>query len=82
MITKIRSSYFRLLDIVVNYTGCSKKILHEYWINKIFPFLLEDPDNFIKEKEVINSTTILTEKGWNNFYNEFRHFCLDVLKIG
>lgn len=82
MIEKYRNSYFRLLDIVVKETGNSKQELHKVWTTQIFSFLLENPLNFNTENIENYSTKYLSEQGWETFYSEFRHFCLDKFKIG
>lgn len=75
----MRAAYFALLDEAVNKSGNSKKDLHEYWKGQIFPFLFENPDNFVEESRQQEyppySTKSLTEAGWKTFYEEFRHFC-------
>lgn len=79
---KYREAYFSLLDSITRETGNSKYTLHEEWKSRIFPFLIEDPSNFI-DNEVPNSftTVTLSSKGWETFYTEWRHFCLDVFQI-
>lgn len=80
MIDLIRRSYFRLLDQAVDISGNSKAWLHEYYKSIIWPFLLENPDNFDIISEDI-STKNLSYKGWQEFYNEFRHFCINKYNI-
>lgn len=78
---QIRNNYFRLLDQVVAFTGHSKYDLHMFWKEHMIPFMLEDTDaNFIKPSDEL-TTKNFTETGWNTFYNEFRHYCLDKFNI-
>lgn len=77
MLKKARNTYFRLLDELSNYTGDSKEYLHTYWKNRCFKFLNENPENFIKESEEI-TTRNLSEKGWETFCEEFKHFYNDI----
>jgi len=81
MITQYRKSYFHLLDVVCRETGNSKEFLHSFWTTKIFPFLIENPDNFNRETVEEYSTKYLSEQGWNTFLSEFRHFCLNQFNI-
>lgn len=77
-----RKAYFSLLDKVVKETGNSKYELHEKWKSLMFPFLQEDPENFINQV-VTNaaSTVCLSEKGWETFYKEWQLFCIDKFGI-
>lgn len=79
---KYREAYFSLLDNVVKDTGNSKYNLHEEWKKRIFPFLQENPANFINEEvpELVTTVT-LSDKGWETFYNEWRHFCVEFFNI-
>ena len=73
--------YFRLLDSVALETGNSKKELHNSWLIKIFPFLLEDESNFIEDFNGNYTTKILSEKGWKTMQYEFKHYCLDFFNV-
>lgn len=77
-----KEAYFSLLTIVCKETGNSKYGLHEDWKRRIFKFLIEDENNFVNgELPKSLSTKYLSEQGWENFYNEWRHFCLDFFHI-
>lgn len=80
MIDSVRKNYFRLLDMAVNVSGDSKAWLHEYYKSIIWPFLQENPENFdiISDEQ---TTKNLSYKGWVEFYNEFRHFCINKYSI-
>lgn len=80
MIESVRRSYFRLLDEAVSVSGNSKVWLHEYYKSIIWSFLKENPDNFNNDSDEI-STKNLSNKGWLEFYNEFRHFCINNFNI-
>lgn len=82
MMKKYREAYFSLLDSVTRDTGNSKYGLHEDWKNRIFPFLIEDPTNFVDEIIPGSFTTVtLSSKGWETFYTEWRHFCIEFFNI-
>lgn len=80
MIESTRRSYFRLLDEAVSVSGNSKAWLHEYYKDIIWDFLKENPDNFNVLSDD-KSTKNLSYKGWIDFYNEFRHFCINNFNI-
>ena len=80
MIESTRRRYFTLLDEAVSVSGNSKAWLHEYYKSIIWAFLKENPDNFEVESEDI-STKNLSYKGWMEFYNEFKHFCINKFDI-
>lgn len=84
MIERYRAAYFLHLDTVCQATGNSKKYLHEYFKAQMFPFLHENPLNFVdtsRKDNIPDSTTLLSEEGWKTFYTEFRHFAADKFKI-
>lgn len=80
MIDSVRKNYFRLLDMAVDVSGNSKVWLHEYYKSIIWSFLQENPENFdiVSDEQ---TTKNLSYKGWIEFYNEFRHFCVNKFNI-
>lgn len=71
--------YFRLVDIVKNHTGFSKKEVHTFFKNKFFPFIKEFKETLIENPESLND---LTDKGKEIFLEEVKNFIIHDLKIG